>query len=98
LGYELARAGRRAEALAVLHELESHLRKRYLAPEAFAFIEVGLGDSAAALDWLERGYRERSFYLVLIDDPIFEPLRGSPRFEAIVRGIGLRIPPLTASR
>lgn len=96
LGYILARAGRRAEAEAVLQELQSRLRTRFIAPEAFAFIEVGLGDTAAALDWLERGYRERSFYLVLIDDPFLDPLRGSPRFEAIVRGVGLHIPPAPA--
>ncbi len=92
LGYEYARAGRRADALATLHQLEARARHRYIAPEAFAFIAIGLGDTTTALDWLERAYQQRSFYLALLNDPLFDPLRGSPRFQAIVRGVGLRIP------
>jgi serine/threonine-protein kinase len=98
LGYEYGRAGRRAEALATLHRLEARAKQRYITPEAFAFIALGLGDSATALDWLERGYRQRSFYLVLLNDPFYDSLHGSPRFQAIVRGVGLRIPSLTPAR
>ncbi len=98
LGYEYARAGRRADALATLHQLEARARQRYIAPEAFAFIAIGLGDTTTALDWLERAYQQRSFYLALLNDPLFDPLRGSPRFQTIVHGVGLRIPPTVPPR
>jgi eukaryotic-like serine/threonine-protein kinase len=94
LGYAYGREGRRADALATQRRLGARARARYITPEAFAFISIGLGDTAQALDWLERGYRERSFYLVFLNDPIYDPLRKSARFQAMVRGVGLRIAPL----
>jgi tetratricopeptide (TPR) repeat protein len=94
LGYIYGRAGRRADAMATLHRLEALGRERYITPEAYAFVAIGLGDSTTALDWLERGYREHSFYLVFLNDPIYDPLRGHPRFQKIVRDVGVRIPPI----
>jgi len=88
-GYVSGMAGRRSEALAILRRLELHARRRYVTPEAFAYVTMGLGDTAATLGWLERGYRDRSFYLWSIqNDPVYESLAGSPRFDGIVRGMG----------
>lgn len=98
LGYEYARAGRRADAMTTLRQLEARAKQRYITPEAFAFISIGLGDTSTALDWLERAYQQRSFYLALLNDPLFDPLRGSARFQAIVRGVGIRIPPAASPR
>ena len=92
LGYAYGRAGRRADALALIERLHRHERERYVTPEAFAYIEMGLQDDDAALDFLERGYRERSFFLWLIaSDPVFEPLRDSPRFQKLVRDMHLTV-------
>jgi eukaryotic-like serine/threonine-protein kinase len=94
LAYAYGMAGRRADALAIQRRLEGHARQRYITPETFAFVALGLRDTATALDWLERGYRERSFYLWGIGaDPEYDPLHGAPRFERIIRGIGLVVPP-----
>lgn len=94
LGYAYGMAGRRIDALATQHRLEQRARERYITPEAFAEVAVGLGDTARALDWLERGYRERSFFLPFIGaDPIYVPLHGSPRYQRIVRAIGLQVVP-----
>jgi hypothetical protein len=86
-------AGHRAEALAMQRRLEQRARERYIDPEAMAMVAIGLGDTARALDWLERGRDERSFYLpFLAADPIFDPLHRNARFLQLVRTIGLRIP------
>jgi hypothetical protein len=86
-------AGRRAEARAIERRLERRAQARYIDPEAFALVDIGVGDTARALGWLERGARERSFYLPLIGaDPVFAPLHGNPRFLEIVRTIGLHLP------
>jgi tetratricopeptide (TPR) repeat protein len=99
VAYAYGMSGRRADALAIRRRLERRARERYLTPEAFAYIAMGLRDTATALDWLERGYRERSFYLwTIADDPIFDPLRGSARFERIIQGMGIVEPPLTTPR
>ncbi len=39
-----------------------------------------------ALDWLEKAYEERNWYLVFINvDPTFDPLRDNPRFQQLLR-------------
>ncbi|HWH81743.1 MAG TPA: winged helix-turn-helix domain-containing protein, partial [Burkholderiaceae bacterium] len=54
LGVGLARAGRRKEARAVLARLEAIAAQRYLPPTLLAMVYAALGDTAAALDALER--------------------------------------------
>jgi serine/threonine-protein kinase len=97
LGYAYGSTDRRADALALLQRLERHERQRYVTPETFAFIAMGLRDTATALDWLERGYRERSFFLWTIGaDRVFGPLHGSVRFERIIQGMGIVVPTVSA--
>jgi serine/threonine-protein kinase len=92
-GYAYGVAGRRPEALAIQRHLERLSRTRYITPLAFAFIAIGLGDTTKALDWLERAYRERTFLVTMLINPIYDPLRSQPRFQQIVRGMGVIIPP-----
>jgi serine/threonine protein kinase/tetratricopeptide (TPR) repeat protein len=90
LGYLLARAGREQEARAVLGALEAQARDDYVSPVAFATLHLGLGDVDRALDWAERAYAERRGWLVYLRvNPIMDPLRGSPRFEALARKMRL---------
>ncbi|HLZ46022.1 MAG TPA: protein kinase [Gemmatimonadales bacterium] len=94
LGWAYGVTGRRADALAIQRSLEQLARERYITPQAFTLIALGVGDTARALDWLERAYSERGFYLPMIGaDPQYEPIRGSPRFQRIVRAIGLQVVP-----
>jgi tetratricopeptide (TPR) repeat protein len=95
LGYAYARAGHRAEAVAILQRLERRARKHYVTPEALAIVALGAGDTTQALDWLEQGYRQHSFYLWEIGtDPPFFSLRQNPRFRRVVDGMGLILPPI----
>jgi TolB-like protein len=99
LGYAYGVAGRRADALALQRRLVRHARQRFITPEAFAYVAMGLGDTASALDWLEQGYRERSFFLWTIGaDRAFAPLHGTDRFEAIIKNMGLVEPPVSSPR
>ena len=51
---------------------------------------MGLGDNEQAFAWLERAYREQSAVLQLLKvDPFFDPLGAEPRFEDLVRRVGL---------
>ena len=90
LGYALARAGRRDEALALLAELESHAAVGYVSPVAFATILLGLGEVERAIDWSERAYDDRRGWLAYVNvNPLMDPMRGHPRFEALVRRMNL---------
>jgi eukaryotic-like serine/threonine-protein kinase len=92
-GYAYGVAGRRTEALAIQRRLEQLSRSHYISPLAFAFVAIGLGDTTRALDWLERAYRERTFLVPMLINPIYDPLRSQPRFQQIVRNMGVVIPP-----
>ena len=92
-GYAYGVAGRRTEALAIQRRLERLSRTQYISPLAFAFVAIGLGDTTKALDWLERAYRERTFLVPMLINPIYDPLRRQPRFQKIVRNVGVVIPP-----
>ena len=84
LGYALARAGRQREAEALLAELESVAEREYVSPVAFATLLIGFDRVDAALDWAERAYEERRGWLAYLDtNPLLDPLRGHPRFEAL---------------
>jgi hypothetical protein len=54
-----------------------------------AQIHVGLGERERALEWLERGADAGAYMLYLGVDPTFRPLYGEPRFQALLKRLGL---------
>ncbi len=85
LGYVLARNGRTAEARALLAELEARAARGYVTPVAFGTLLIGLGENARALDQLERAHAERRGWVAYLRvNPLMDPLRGEPRFRALV--------------
>ena len=58
LGYAYAMSGKRDETLATLNKLKT--TKDYVSPYDLAKLYVGLGDKEAALESLERAYRDLS--------------------------------------
>ena len=90
LGYILAQAGRRPEAEAILGELTALAQREYVSPVSLATLHIGLGNVDAALDWAERAYDERRGWLAYFNvNPLLDPLRGKPRFEALVKRMRL---------
>jgi serine/threonine-protein kinase len=90
LGFALARAGRAAEARALLDELLLRAQKTYLPPTSIAAIYCGLGDNERALDWLERGYAAHDVRMTfLLVDRRWDALRADPRFATILRKMRL---------
>jgi serine/threonine-protein kinase len=89
LGYVLARSGQRAPAEALLEELTRRLRGEYISPVAFATIHLGLGNAGPALDWTELAHAERRGWLAYLRlNPIFDPIRAEPRFQALLARMG----------
>ncbi len=90
LGYLYARLGRKSEAEQVLQELARRSEHRYVSPYFLSTVYVGLGRKEQALTSLEKGYADRSMLMVLIkDDPELDPLRSEPRFQALLRQMGM---------
>jgi eukaryotic-like serine/threonine-protein kinase len=85
LGYALARSGQVGAAREILTELLSEKTRAYVSPVAFATILLGLGDVDKALDWTEIAYAERRGWLAYLRvNPLMDPMRSSPRFDALV--------------
>ena len=88
----LARAyvatGKRSEALKLLNDLKKRSNPSYSNAAEIAVIYASLGDTDQAMNWLEKGYEERFNPGVLLR-PGFDPLRSDPRFQDLVRRIGL---------
>jgi eukaryotic-like serine/threonine-protein kinase len=89
LGCALAKSGDAAQARAVLDELLTASRARYVAPYGVALIYNALGERDETLAWLERGFEQRDHKMNLLKvDPKWNNLHGDPRFEHLVRRIG----------
>lgn len=89
LGRACALAGERAKAIEILDELKAMSQQRYISPFDLAVVSVGLGEVDAAFQWFEEAYRQRVFRLVELTMPMFDNLRSDPRWQDIVRRIGL---------
>lgn len=90
LGYANARLGKRAAAQKILDELKGVSKRKYVSPYWIAVVYTGLDDKDEAMEWLEKLYGERSGFLIFLKvEPIFDPLRSDPRFEDLLRRVGL---------
>jgi TolB-like protein/Flp pilus assembly protein TadD len=95
LAHAYARAGRREEAVKLVGELkrmDERLEAQGKSIPRFSFVwaYAGLGDKEQALAWLEKAYHERRDRVFLLNvDPLLDPLRSEPRFQDLVRRVGL---------
>ena len=90
LGYTHAKAGNHAEAMRLLRSLKEQARKEYITPMYMAIIYAGLGDTDQAFTWLDKAVEERAGILIFFrKEPVFQELRSDPRFELLLKRIGL---------
>jgi len=87
----LAELDRRDEAEEILVRLERESKEHYVRPEFMAMGYAWLGDLDRAFAFLERAFQTRSAGLIFLHvDPGYKPLRGDPRFDQLVKRIGLK--------
>ncbi len=88
LGYALAMSGKRSEAQAILDKLKT--TKEYVSPAELAVLYFGLGDKEGALTSLERAYAAHDLQMQFLKiDPHYDSLRSDPRFQDLMRRVGL---------
>ena len=86
-----AKAGRKAEARAIFDDLQALSRKQYVSAFGFALIHDALGEPEPAMAALEAAYDEHALELAQLRQyPAFESLRTNPRYDALMRRLGLR--------
>lgn len=90
LAYSFAAAGNSAEARRALDELLRRAEREAVAPSDFALVYKGLKEVDEMFYWLERAYQERDPALMLLKvDPANDGFRQDPRFQDLLRRLGL---------
>lgn len=88
LGYLYGRAGQRAKAYEIrrrLQQTDQHVSSFYLG-----LVHLGMGDPEQSMIWFERAYPRHDESLMWARiDPRVDELRSNPRFNELLRTIGL---------
>ncbi len=86
-GMVYAAQGKRAEALQVIEELEEISGASLSQAHWIAKIYAALNENELAFLWLERGLATGAIGPFYKDEPVWDSIRGDPRFEALVQKI-----------
>jgi TolB-like protein/Tfp pilus assembly protein PilF len=90
LGLAYAVSGKMAETLKLAEAFQSAAKKRYIPPTYLGMLFAGLGDKDKAMAWLEKAFEERADGLTWLNvEPMLDEVRSDPRFEKLIRKIGL---------
>ncbi|HSE68806.1 MAG TPA: hypothetical protein VLB12_17565, partial [Gemmatimonadales bacterium] len=89
LAYALGIAGRTHEANALIAQYTERARASSARPLDLVAVHLGVGDTARALDWLEQIPDDRGSRFYLLSEPMFDPIRGSARFQRVLEQLGL---------
>jgi DNA-binding winged helix-turn-helix (wHTH) protein len=86
LGYTYALDGRARESRQILHELLALRERQYVSSFGIAFLHDVLGEKSAALEALDRAFREHALEFTQLDIyPSFKTLKAEPRYQEIMR-------------
>jgi TolB-like protein/Tfp pilus assembly protein PilF/class 3 adenylate cyclase len=84
-----ALSGDKEAAVRMLAELEEFSRHRYVRSYWRALLYLSLGNRDEAIRWLEKGVADHEGLEIawIKVDPLLDPLRGDPRFAALVQKV-----------
>lgn len=87
--YVQARAGADSAAQRSYALFRKREKTAYVQPYTQAVVSLARGKREEALDWLERGVDSRNEEVVFLKvDPVMDPLRSDPRYQALLRRLG----------
>jgi TolB-like protein/DNA-binding winged helix-turn-helix (wHTH) protein/Tfp pilus assembly protein PilF len=90
LAYVDGRSGQQPKAEQELKKLLDLNQRQPLDPMVFVPAYIGMGNNDQAIAWLEKAYAQHSNGLTALKvDPFYDPLRGDPRFQDLLRRVGL---------
>ncbi len=90
LGNAYARAGEVGSARKTIAQLQEHVQKNGVGRYEIALVYAGLGKKQEAFKWLDEAYDAHDVGLLYLKiDPCLDPLRSDPRFDNLMRRVGL---------
>jgi len=93
LAHAYGLVARHADGHRLLQTLANRSRTEWVSPMHFARVHAGLGEFDRAFAYLDDAYTRGSPALIrLKSDPLLDPLKGDPRFAALVRRLNLPWP------
>jgi TolB-like protein/DNA-binding winged helix-turn-helix (wHTH) protein/Flp pilus assembly protein TadD len=88
--YFYGRTGEPEQARRALAKLEEMNRHRPIDPAIVSWAYLGIGDNHRALSGLERAYAQHSNVMTTLKvEPRYDVLRSDPRFQDLMRRVGL---------
>jgi eukaryotic-like serine/threonine-protein kinase len=85
LGIALSKAGQAGKAQSLLADLESRSKQTYVPPFFLALLPTALGQYEKAIRLLQKGFEERDVFMESLQiEPLLDPLRSDPRFQALL--------------
>jgi len=90
IAYTHGLAGRPAEAQTAVETLKASVNASKMnPPPMFVLAYSGMGQTDAAIGWLEQAYRDHASVMITLKvDPIYDPLRNDPRFRTLLQRVG----------
>jgi TolB-like protein/tetratricopeptide (TPR) repeat protein len=91
-GYLAGVLGHTPEAGRVIEELQGRRQRDYSPALPIAWTYLGLGETVAALEWLETSFAERDPFLgSLLVFPAYDAIRNQPKFKRLIEQLKLTI-------
>ncbi len=92
LVYGLGKAGRTDEAMKLIEQLEDRAMDSYVPAKSLMFAWAGVDDWDRALTWADKAVddeRDPMTVMNLRTEPLFDPIRSDPRYEALLRKLNI---------
>jgi len=90
LAHFYGKSGQRPQARHAIEKLLEMDQNQQLDPATLMWAYLGMGDTQQTFAYLEKAYAEHSNILVSLKvEPCFDPLLGDPRFQELLRQVGL---------
>jgi eukaryotic-like serine/threonine-protein kinase len=85
-----AMIGKRDESRQILNRLLTLAKKYPVSPGLIALVHIALDEREQCLTWLEKAYTQHSSMMTWLKvDPRFDRIRDEPRFQVLMRRVGL---------
>ena len=90
LGVSYAKSGNRVEARRVAEAMERLAKQSYVSPVYIGLVYDALGERDKEFAWYNKGYDDQAEWLLWLKlDPIFDDVRGDPRFQELIKRVNV---------